>query len=373
LEAEDIIMAQTIIPWGHPSAIKKWSATLATDVNRKGYWSRKFMGKGENNIIEEKTDLASDAGDRISFDLSVRLSQRPTSGDKRVKGKEENLKFYTDEVIIDQLRHPVSAGGRMSRKRTVHDLRRIAKNRLAEYWQLYLDELKFIYLSGARGMNEEFIEGGDYIGHAGNPLRAPDASHILYGGAATSKATITNAHNMSRDLVERAETHARMIRSIDTQATDMVPVNVEGSDRFVVVMSPYQEHSLRVQDTNGWVRIQADASKAEGRNNPIFQGSLGMIKNVVLHSHENTIRFNDYGVGVNLPAARALFLSRQAGVIAYGTPGGMRYMWKEEMEDYDNEPTVVAGVIFGFSKTRYNNRDFGVIALDTHAARPVGA
>jgi N4-gp56 family major capsid protein len=366
-------MASTIVPWGDPKAQKKWSAALAVDVARDGYWSRKFMGKGQNNIIEEKLDIASDAGDRVSFDLSVRLRQRPTSGDARVKGKEEHLKFHTDEIIIDQLRHSVSAGGRMSRKRTVHDMRKIAKDRLADYWRSYMDEIKFIYLSGARGMNQEFIEPVGYTGHAGNPLRTPDASHQLFGGSATSVGTITASDRMSRGLIERAETHARMIRSFDDQATDMVPVNVEGEDRYVVVMSKYQEHDLRTLDTEGWVKIQADASKAEGRNNPIFKGSLGMIKNVVLHAHENAIRFNNYGVGNNLPAARALFLSRQAGVIAYGTPGGLRYMWKEEMEDYDNEPTVVAGVIFGFSKTRYNGRDFGVIALDTHAAPPVAA
>ena len=361
-------MVQTIIPWGDPKAQKKWSATLATDVKRDGYWSRKFMGKGQNNIIEEKTELASDAGDRISFDLSVRLRQRPTSGDARVKGKEENLRFQTDEVIIDQLRHSVSAGGRMSRKRTIHDMRKIAKDRLAEYWRTYLDELKFIYLSGARGINPEFIEAPDYAGHAGNPLRAPDATHILYAGTAVSKATITNAMKMSRALIERAETHARMIRSFDGEATDMAPVNIEGEDRYAVVMSKYQEHDLRTSDTDGWIKIQSDASKAEGRNNPIFKGSLGMIKNVVLHAHENVIRFDDYGAGTDLPAARALFLARQAGVIAYGTPGGMRYMWKEEMEDYDNEPTVVAGVIFGFTKTHFNGRDFGTLALDTYAA-----
>ncbi|SDX73838.1 N4-gp56 family major capsid protein [Roseicitreum antarcticum] len=365
-------MAQTIIPWGDPKAQKKWSSTLAVDVAAQSYWGRKFMGKGQNNIIEEKLEIASDAGDRVSFDLSVRLRQRPTAGDKRVKGKEENLRFYTDEVIIDQLRHPVSAGGRMSRKRTIHDMRKIAKDRLAEYWRTYLDELKFIYMSGARGMNEEFIEGEDYAGHADNPLRAPDSTHHLFGGSATAKGNITATDRMSRNLIERAETHARMIRSYDREATALMPVNIEGSDRFAVVMSKYQEHDLRVNDTEGWVKIQADASKAEGRNNPIFKGALGMIKDVVLHAHENAIRFNDFGAGANLPAARALFMGRQAGVIAYGTPGGMRYMWKEEMEDYDNEPTVVAGVIFGFSKTRFNNRDFGLISLDTHAAPPVG-
>jgi N4-gp56 family major capsid protein len=360
-------MAQTIVPWGDPKAQKKWSATLATDVNRTGYWSKKFMGRGQNNVIEEKMEVSSDAGDRISFDLSVRLRQRPTTGDQRVKGKEEHLRFFTDEVVIDQMRHPVSAGGRMSRKRTIHDMRKIAKDRLAEYWKCYIDELIFIYLSGARGINAEFIEPEGWTGHASNSIQAPDASHILYGGTATAKNNVTTGDIMSRGLIERAATASKMIRAKDTEAADMVPVSVEGENRYVCVMSPYQAHSLRTASGSEWLDIQKAAAGAEGRNNPIFKGSLGMLGNVVLHDHENVIRFTDYGVGINLPAARALFLARQAGVIAYGTPGGMRYMWKEEMEDYDNEPTVVAGVIMGFKKTRFNNRDFGVTALDTYA------
>ena len=367
-------MAQTIIPWGAPQAQKKWSATLAVDVNRKGYWSRKFIGKGQNSVIEEKLEVASDAGDRVSFDLSVQLRQRPTFGDKRVKGKEEALRFFSDEVAIDQMRHPVSAGGRMSRKRTIHDMRKIAKDRLADYWKQYLDEMMFIYLSGARGVNPEFIEPTDYTGFANNALQAPDASHILYAGAAKAKAEITSSDKMNRSLIERASTAAKMMRTRDTEAASMVPVDVDGEPHFVVVMSTFQEYDLRNSTTaNDWMDIQKAVATAEGRNNPIFKGGLGMINNVVLHSHENVIRFSDYGAGANLPAARALFLGRQAGVIAYGTPGGMRFMWKEEMEDYDNEPTVVAGVILGFKKTRFNGRDFGVMALDTYAKDPEAA
>ncbi|EDM71056.1 hypothetical protein RAZWK3B_16705 [Roseobacter sp. AzwK-3b] len=360
-------MAQTILNWGDPKAVKRWAATLATQVNRNSYFNKKFVGKGENNVIEEKMDIASDAGDRVSFDLSVKLRQRPTFGDKRVKGKEENLRFFTDEVIVDQMRHPVSAGGRMSRKRTLHDMRKIAKDRLAEYWQQYIDELYFIYLSGARGVNEEFIEPADYTGFADNPLQAPDAAHILYGGSTTTKGSLTSDDIMTTNLIERAATHSKMMRSKDTDATDMMPVDVEGEKHFVVVMSPYQAHSMRTESGSQWLDFQKAAAAAEGRKNPIFRGNMGMINNVVLHEHENVIRFNDYGSGNDQPAARALFLGRQAGVVAYGTPGGMRYMWKEEMEDYDNEPTVVAGLIMGVKKTRFNNRDFGVIALDTYA------
>lgn len=363
-------MAQTIVGWGDAKAAKKWSGTLAVDVARKGYWSKKFIGKGQNNIIEEKLDIASDSGDKVSFDLSVQLRQRPTFGDNRVKGKEENLRFFTDEVAIDQMRHPVSAGGRMTRKRTLHDLRKVAKDRLADYWKQYLDEMMFIYLSGARGMNPEFIEPTDYTGFANNPLQAPDSVHILFGGAAKAKAEITTSDYMSKVLIERAATAAKMMRTRDTEAATMVPVDVDGEPHFVTVMSTYQEHSLRTTDAAGWTEIQKAAMTAEGRKSPIFKGGLGMINNVVLHSHENVIRFDDYGAGANLPAARALFMGRQAGVIAYGTPSQMRFMWKEEMEDYDNEPTVVAGIILGMKKTRFNGRDFGVMALDTYAKDP---
>lgn len=366
-------MAQTIIPWGDARAQKKWSATLAVDTIRKSYWNKKFIGKGENNIIEEKMDVASDAGDRVSFDLSVQLRQKPTFGDKRVKGKEENLRFFSDEVVIDQMRHPVSAGGRMSRKRTVHDMRKIAKDRLSDYWKTYLDEITFIYMSGARGTNPEFIEPTDYTGFASNALQVPDAAHLMFGGAAKAKNEITTADKMTRLIVERASTAATMMRTRDVEATNMVPIDVDGEARFVLVMSTFQEHDMRTADTTGWLDIQKALVTAEGKNTPIFKGGLGMVKNVVLHSHENVIRFADYGVGANLPAARALFLGRQAGVIAYGSPEGLRYMWKEEMEDYDNEPTVVAGVIMGIKKTRYNGRDFGVISIDTYAKDPEAA
>lgn len=364
-------MSQTIIAWGDPKAQKKWSPLLSVDTNRKGYFTRKFEGRGENNIIEQKMEVASDAGDRVSFDLSVQLRQRPTFGDNRVKGKEENLRFYSDEVVIDQMRHPVSAGGRMTRKRTDHDLRTIAKDRLSDYWKQYLDEMKFIYLSGARGINAEFIEDTSYSGFATNALQAPDTNHQMFGGAATSKATITTADVMSRAMIERASVQAKMMRAIDPEAANMVPVDIDGGEHFVTVMSTFQEHSMRTTGTaNEWLDIQKALATAEGRNSPILKGSLGMINNVVLHAHENAIRFNDYGAGANLPAARALFMGRQAGVVAYGTPGGMRFMWKEEMEDYDNEPTVVAGLIMGFKKTRFNGRDFSVIAIDTYAKDP---
>lgn len=364
-------MGQTVIPFGDAKAQKKWSGKLYIDTKNKSYFQRKFVGEDENNIIQRKTELDSDAGDRISYDLSVQLRGKPTQGDNRVKGKEENLKFYTDEVAIDQTRHAVSAGGRMTRKRTAHNLRNVAKDRLSDYWSSYIDELSFIYLSGARGINEDYIEDVDFTGHAGNPIDAPDTLHILFGGDATSKATITTDDHMSRDLIERATVKARMMRAQNPQTANMLPVDVNGERHYILLMSPFQEYSLRTEaGSAGWLEIQKAAATAEGRSSPIFKGGLGMINNAILHTHESVIRFNDCGAGANLPGARALFMGRQAGAVAYGTAGGLRFTWKEEMDDYDNEPTVVAGTIIGIKKTRFNGKDFGVMSLDTYAKNP---
>lgn len=363
-------MSSTVIPFGDPKAQKKWSSELAVDIRKKSYFESRFIGTSENAVIQRKTEVESDAGDRVSFDLSVRLRGQPTFGDDRVEGKEENLKFYTDEVIIDQVRHSVSAGGRMSRKRTAHDLRKTGRDRLGDYFYQLTDELFFMYLSGARGINKDFILPTSFTGYAKNPFNTPDAAHLLYGGVATSKASLANTDTMSRVVIERANVQATMMQAQDPETANMVPVSVEGEDRYVCVMSPFQEHSLRTSDAAGWLEIQKAAAAAEGRNNPIFKGGLGMIGNTVLHSHRNVVRFSDYGAGSDQPAARALFMGRQAAVVAYGTKGGLRYDWQEETKDYGNEPTVASGFIAGIKKTRFNDRDFGVISIDTYAKDP---
>jgi N4-gp56 family major capsid protein len=369
---------RTVVGVGDPKAIKRWSAALAVDVPKNSYFGKKFTSRSEkpDAPVQEKIELENEAGDTISYDLSMQLRQRPIEGDARLEGKQENLKFYTDTMMIDQMRGGVSGGGRMTRKRTLHDLRAIAKARMAEWWGRVIDELHFMYISGARGVNPEFIYETTYAGFAGNPLLAPDSGHLIFGGdspnQATSAATITSTDTMTRDTIERATVRAKMLNAININQVRIQPIRLNGEDHYVTVMSPYQEYSLR-QDLGGagWLDVQKAAAAAEGRNNPIFMGSLGMLNDVVLHSHENVIQFNNYGAGANLPACRALFMGAQAAVVAYGNSGnGARYNWVEETLDLGNEIVIGSDLIWGIKKCRFNGYDFGVIALDTYATNP---
>jgi len=340
--------------------------------SKKSYFESKFVSTDDESIIQRKTELESDNGDAITFDLCVQLRNEPTYGDNRLDGKQEQLRFFTDQVLIDQVRHAVSAGGKMTRKRTLTDLRTTAKSRLSDYFSKLYDEYWFIYLSGARGINQDFTVSTAFTGFAGNALNAPDAAHLIYGGSATSKATVTTSDKMTKSTVERAGVKAKMMRALDPTQANMVPVSgIEGSEkRYVLLMSEFSAYDLRQSDTQGWVDVQKALATAVGKESPIFKGGLGMINDTILHSHASTIRFNDYGAGANLPACRNLFLGRQAGVVGFGTTGGMKMDWQEELKDFKNEPVVASGFIAGMKKSRFNNSDFGVISIDTYASNP---
>jgi N4-gp56 family major capsid protein len=371
-------MGRTVIGANDPKAVKKYSALLAVDVGRESYFNRKFMGEGEKaqTPLQTLRHLEQDAGDTVSYDLVMQLKMKPIQGDKNLRGNEEDLKFYTDNLSIDQLRGGVNTGGRMTRKRTIHDLRDIARVRQSEWWARLFDETIMMYLAGARGNNADFIEDEDFTGYAGNEFVAPDNMHLLYGGSATGKADLDNGDGITLGLIDRAVARAKTMGGGTSGIPKIQPVKIDGEEHFVLVMHPYQEFAMRTNATTGqWLDVQKAAAAAEGRNNPIFKGSLGMYNNVVLHDHNGVVTFDDYGAGANVNAARALFLGRQAGVVAFGSNGnGLRFDWNEELEDRGNQVVITTSSIFGVKKAAFDidgtSRDFGVMALDTYVDDP---
>jgi N4-gp56 family major capsid protein len=167
------------------------------------------VGVEAQTPIQVLPHLENDAGDTISYDLVMQLKMQPVEGDNTLEGKEEDLKFFTDSVSIDQLRGGVNTGGKMTRKRTIHDLRKVARVRQSEWWARVFDELFFIYLTGARGTNADYIFPTTYTGFAGNALVAPDNKHQLYGGAATAKANLAATDKADLTLIEKASRRPR--------------------------------------------------------------------------------------------------------------------------------------------------------------------
>lgn len=370
-------MGQTIIGLNDAKAVKRYSGNLAVDVGRKGYWTRKFMGKGEvpTKPIWQITDLESDAGEQITYDLSMQLNIQPVEGDSELHGKEEGLGFYTDNVYIDQMRGGADCGGRMTRKRTLHDLRKIARARSIDWWARVFDEIIMMYLAGSRGTNTEFVFPTTYSGFANNSLTSPDSNHIVYGGVGTSKASLAATDKMSTLPIDRAVAYAEMMGGGGPASSEIPQIQkceVDGEELFLMVIDPYQKFDLRRNTTtNDWADIQKAITTAVGKDTPFIKGGIGMWNGVMLHSHPNIIRFTDYGAASTVSASRALFCGMQAGVIAFGSPGqDLRFGWNEETRDNGNKVIITTHTIWGFKKVTFNGNDFGVMAIDTAATRP---
>lgn len=364
-------MARSIVGLGDSKAVKKFSGMLAVDVARDMYWERKFIGKGRTASapIMQLTELENDAGEQITYDLSMQLTQQPIEGDDAQEGTEEALRFFTDAVLIDQARGGVSGGGRMTRKRTLHNMRMVGKDRMAEWWARMFDEQIFIYLSGARGINADYIFPVGYTGRANNAITAPDAYHLHVAGG-HAKATVVVGDTMSLAEIDKALVKAKTMGGGSQGVPRIKPITIDGEKHFVVVMSTQQAYDMRTATgTGGWLDVQKAMATCEGKNSKIAKGGLGMHNNVFLHEHDAVIRFSDYGDGANVPAARALLLGNQAGVLAYGSPGtGLRYDWHEESRDNGNEVVISSSCIFGFKKSTFNGLDFGLVAIDTASA-----
>lgn len=370
-------MARTIIGVNDPKAVKRFSGMLAVDASHKSYFGPRFEARGADAEvpIQILTDLETDAGEQITYDLMAELTMAPVEGEDNLEGNEERQKFYTDQIYVDQARCGVNTGGRMTRKRTLHDLRARAKQQQSSWWARVQDELKFIYLTGKRGINPNFVFPLGYAGRAGNPLAPSDAAHTIYGGDATDYSNLDANDKFSLSLIDRAKTRADSQGGGATGVTVLQPCKIDGEEHFVCVMNTFQEDDLRKEVGGaGWLDIQKALATAEGRKSPLCKGGLGMYRGVILHSHRNAIRANDAGAGANVEVAHALFMGAQAGVAAYGSPGtNLRYDWHEETRDNGDKVVITTSSIFGTKKVRFKNdagdeQDFGVFNLPTAAA-----
>lgn len=359
-------MAMTEFAVGDPLAVQRWSMSLAIEAAKYQYFS-KFIGTGNDALIMMLDELNKGAGEKITFALRMKLNNPGLEGDEVIEGHataEEALSFFNDAVFIDQLRKSTKSKGKMTEQRVPYNLRAQGRDALAIWWAEEMDEELFVYLSGMRGTEAGFHQPDTWTGRAGNAFNAPNAENLVFGGAATAKADMVVGDTFTIGLVEK------LVAKAETLDPMIQPFNVEGNKKHVLLMHTFQAYDLRTSATeNDWLDIRKATDRGESAK--MYQNALGEYAGVILHKHRNVIRSDDFGVGTDVYAARALFLGAQAGVIAFGqNSANGRYNWHEEMDDRGNALAITAGSIFGISKCVFDSKDFGVIAVDTAAADP---
>jgi len=348
----------------HDLAVKRWSTSLAVEAEVNQYF-RKFMGTGDDAMIKVKKDLSKAAGDKITVGLRMKLAGDGVEGDNIIEGTsaEEALSFFADSLYIDQRRKGTKSKGKMSEQRVPYNLRAEGRNALSVWFGEDYDQQIMMALAGARGIDTTFHVPTSFTGRANNTLTSPDASHIIYGGDATGSADLDSSDIMKIALVER------LVAKCETLDPMIMPFMINGEKKYVLLMHTYQAYAIRTAtSSNDWIDIRKNT---DGQKSMLYQNALGEFAGVILHKHRNVVRFNTYGAGGDVEAARALFLGAQAGMIAWGRGGtNGRYSWNEDKDDRGNALAITAGSIYGVKRSIFNSKTYGSIAVDTYADDP---
>lgn len=377
-------MASTNIPFGSPLAKKHFGGAMFNSTIGKSWVMKNLIesahrvDKGAemaNAPIVVLNDLTKSEGDTVSYDLFMQITGRATFGDDNLEGNLESLDAYTDEITINQVRKGVDVGGRMSNKRTVNDQRSVARQKLTEWFAQFVDQTCFTNLAGKRGINPYVLaKNVNYAVKDTHEFQDYDADHLIYGGNATSKASMTAQDKMTLGLVDKLIVKASTEGGDADKKVRLTPLDRNGEDAYIMLLHPYQEQDLRVDaTTSGWLDIQKAAAGAEGLKSPLFKQTLGNYRGVHFKKHKHVVLDDTYGAASNVQTARAAFLGRQALVMAFGnaSSANLRADWTEKKTDVDDNKAAISGrMMFNAKRPRFNGQDVNSYAVDTAATKP---
>ena len=365
---------ETLFTSDGPGSVKRWSRKTLYEISTQSYWLGHMAGTEDAMLpVCVKSDLEQGPGDEITFYLAAKITGRPVQGKEKGEGRQKALDEYTDKLRINVNRMPVEIGDIMDQKRRPYDLRMSAVRRLSDYWAEYLDEEMFAQLSGQRGTGENIQHLP--VGYTGFPhaFTPPDSDHVMYPGAVTSKATMTGADLMSREMIEQAVLRGKNFKGGKSKRFTMNPVQVEGGKYHVCAMHNAQMFDLRQEVGDaGWLTLEKARATAIGSKSPIFMGAAGataLLNGTILHEHSSLTYSNDYGAGNNVMGVRALFMGAHAGMLGWGTKAktknGVRMDFKPSETDLGFRKVLDSITVCALKRTQYDGSDFACISIDT--------
>lgn len=341
---------------------KLWAKKLTVEALKETYFG-KFMGTSPNSMIHMKTEPSKGSGDKVTFGLRMQLSGDGVTEAQVLQGNEESLTTYSDSVLVNELMHAVRVKNESSidAQRVPFSLRDEAKDGLKDWFANRFDTVMFNHLAGNTRQTDARYTGN-------NAIVAPSTGRKVFAtGSADETVQADSTKVFTLAMIDKCVETAKL-------ATPLIrPIRVDGENKFVMFIHPYQTYDLRTSTSTGqWLDIQKAAlSGGKGDKSPIYTGALGEYNGVVLH--ESTRIPN--GIHSSTAAAqtstrRAILCGAQAGAIAFGQKysEGANYKWVEDLFDYERELGVSAQTVWGIKKTIFNSTDFGTITATTYAA-----
>lgn len=352
-------MSKTSYGVNDASAVKVWSKVVAEEA-LKATSIAPLIGESEDSIIVKQTELKKSAGDKVVVNLFMNLTGDGVTENQVLEGNEEALTNYNDTLYINELDHAtkIPNKGTIDEQRVPFKLRNLAKSRLVKWYAKRMSVSFFNQVCG-------YVPQTDTRYTGLNSVVAASSTRILrVNGQATDQA-LTSSDKMTLKWVDYAK---EMAETADPQIT---PVMVDGEEKYVMYLHPYQITDLRTNTSTGeWLDITKSIYQGSKAKNPIYSGAVGEHNGVILRkSFDVPTGYHSTALTSDTDTRRAVLLGAQSAIIATGGFNGeTEYEWVEELFDYKRQLGVAVKSIFGMKKSVFNSVDFGTVVVSSYAA-----
>lgn len=348
-----------------------WSRRVWNAARDKMFVKR-FMGTGENSMIQRITELTkTEKGESVLMQLVADLQEDGVIGDNDRVGFEEMMENFEQQITIDLISHQVRNKGKLADQKTVIRFREQARNRLAYWLANRIDQLVFLTLSGisysfmnngaARSASSPFPNLA-FASQVGTPtakrhLRWDATNGLVAGDTTAVAADDVIKYKTIVDLVAYAKDHY------------VKPLEKDGKEYYVMLVRPGTLAQLKM-DENYQRAITTAAPRS--KDNPWFNGSAVTVDGVVFHEHRlvystlGAASGSKWGAGSAINGTRSLLCGAQALGFADLGPAD----WEEEKFQYKTRQGISVDKMFGLLKPKFfsiydqTTEDFGCVCVD---------
>lgn len=280
------------------------------------------------------TDLSTDPkGDKVTVDAFNVVSGKPIMGDRNAEGQGQKLSSSSFECKIDLSTFNVDAGGKMSRQRTRHDLRRIARAELTRYFPQLVWQRCLVHLAGTRGSQNgvswsiPLDTDADFAEIMINSVKAPtynrhfviDSTDFVQGGLQLASIDTADKWKLSHldalaYKLEAIETKIPAPRIVgDEQAYD--------SPLKGILMMPPGSYNDLITDLTSGNNLRAYQAAVEQRQkwaptSSVFKGECGIWRGILVKKMEHTIQLASGAAHQYVAVADKLTGNETAGTVA---------------------------------------------------------
>lgn len=366
---------------------------VLASASEKQVWTNKFlleyvressllpyMGTSPSSIIRIRNEL-SEGGKYLNIPLITRLKGRGVRGAEVLKGNEDDLGNFNDQVQIDWIRNAVKVPKSTSYKTDI-DLFEAAKPQLRT-WDAELlrddtlDAFASIIIPGAADTNG--IAGTDsavlYAAATAaqrNTFLVNNTDRILFGNSksnassgvwATAAATVDNTNDkLSASTIALAKRMAKVAGTtsgtihIRPFKSDMTA----GREYYVLFANSLAFRDISQDATIIAANANARAREGDGmEKNPLFQDGDLLYQGVIIREMPEIPVLTGIGAG-GIDIGLNFLCGQSAVAVAYGQDPTFRIDLKE---DYEFRPGVAIEELRGLKKVSYAGMQYGVLTM----------